>query len=198
LEQGTGRCEAYTKTFNTLVKGLDLGKDFIYHRYIDGLNKSLVDKVYNTTPTPKTVQEWQTKALELDLNWQRRRKEKEAATKYEKEHTKIVEKIVYRDVPQTRKDPNAMEIDAINSSSATSSGTCFACKKPGHRMDTCKEATCGNCDAKGHIWSNCPKKLVCKICKKEGHAKSRCPDKPNYSRNIRATTTATITEEQDF
>jgi Retrotransposon gag protein len=197
LKQGDSTCQHFTTLFNSYALASKFDDEYLLTAYKDGLNATLRTKVRSTYPPPDTLAKWKEVAVNLDQEFQKEKQE----NKERLANTRTIVRTIHAPAPTPAKDPNAMEIDAISSSnsSATPSGVCFACKKPGHRMDTCKNATCGNCGNKGHIWSNCPKPLHCRTCNQAGHAKSRCPQKPTYSKNVRATTTtATITDEQGF
>lgn len=71
LKQGSKSADEHIVTFRTLIarSGLteDLTKTTLFQ---SSLNDALRNKIYSHTPLPATIEEWYTKASELDHQWQ--------------------------------------------------------------------------------------------------------------------------------
>lgn len=150
-------CEEYTTEFNSLQMSTDFNDEYYYMQYTDGLTEALMDKLCANLQLKKgDLEAWKQAAVEMDRRFQERKldkSEREAEVRY-----KVVEKIIYRDRP-TQKDPNAMEVDAVQTQKGKvknldaedkSKWKCVKCNGLGHGAYECPTATCNKCRKRGH------------------------------------------------
>ena len=53
--------------------------------------------------------------------------------------------------------------------------TCRRCGEEGHLAQGCRKPRCFNCEAPGHVSSECDRDPLCGVCLKEDHHESDCP-----------------------
>jgi hypothetical protein len=156
LDMGTKSCEEYTTMFNGYALLAGYNDEWLIRRYKSGLNKALRQKVIGTYPAPVGLDQWKERALALDKEFRR------------ENHKNIKEKETFRysaPKPKPQKDENAMEIDAISTSSQTK---CSHCTNLGKNNN--------------HSLATCRRKLgKCLICG-EDHPTSQCIEKRDANR----------------
>lgn len=104
-----------------------------------GLQKKLLERIYNKDTLPTTMDEWYRAVKTLDNQWRRMRRIMGVGGT-----TPVFERTSNTTTPV--RDPNAMDIDqvAIKRLSAAERECCF------------KEGLCFRCRKKGHRSANCP------------------------------------------
>jgi len=107
------------------------------------LNPTLVDKISLDIREPKTFEEWTDLAIRYDNTW-RKSKILKAIRGGQRSTNNFNRGGNLRAFARTtpRRDPNAMDVDAITTDKRNQlmkSGSCFKCEKPGHRAKECPE-----------------------------------------------------------
>ena len=98
------------------------------------LNYALTHKIMFGEVIPRMINDWYEKAIQLDTNW------REATAIFgsnsnKKNENKTTNRTWYR--PAEKKDPNAMDVDALTFEERQvlmKEGKCFKCRKTGHRI----------------------------------------------------------------
>ena len=106
------------------------------------LHPSLVDKISLNIDEPKTFEEWADLAVRYDNTWRKSQLLK-ATRGPPRNNFGNFNRGNLRPFARTpRRDPNAMDVDAITTDKRTQlmkSGSCFICEKQGHRANECPE-----------------------------------------------------------
>src|ERR1700742_3661565 len=116
LRQGSDSVEEYVTLFKDIVKRAKITDKIIKIDYFKkGINDKLREKILNLPKTPTTLEDWQKKAIQFDNIWRQERinKQGDKATISLKKYLQMI-KEGQMIIPKTeRKDPNAMDVDAI-------------------------------------------------------------------------------------
>ena len=136
MKMGNNTIEDHTARFRTLLEKSGVPKDSpsAIDYYRKTLNVPLQKKILELPVTPKTLDEWYKWAAQLDNNYRKmmRIKGRDFERKKPDNNRK---KWMF-----TRKDPNAMDVDAMSieeRNKLMKKGACFRCKKPGHLSKDC-------------------------------------------------------------
>ena len=103
------------------------------------LNYSLTHKIMFGEVIPRTIDDWFEKAIQFDTNWG------EATAIFgqnKKNYNRTMNRSWYK--PAEKKDPNAMDIDALTfeeRQTLMKQGKCFKCRKEGYKATDCRDET---------------------------------------------------------
>jgi hypothetical protein len=170
LTQGDKNADEYLTMFKSYTDASGYNEPALLNEYKRGLNSGLRTKVMNTWPTPKSLEDWQTRSCEIDRSWrieQRNTSRKNPNTNQRGSTQRFTQANDYR-TPTSVKDPNAMDIDRNRRSGFS--------RNP--------NITCYHCQQKGHIANNCPDKDK--------------PRVPSRGRNIRTMYAEMTDEDKEF
>ena len=106
------------------------------------LNPALIDKISLDINEPNTFEEWAGLAIRYDNTWRKSRVLKKIWGGQRGTNTFNRGGNLRAFSRTPRRDPNAMDSDAITTDKRTQlmkSGSCFKCEKPGHRAKECPE-----------------------------------------------------------
>ena len=99
------------------------------------LNYSLTQKIMFSEVIPQTINDWFEKAIQFNTNY---REAMAIFSKNKRNDNKMTNRSWYR--PAEKKDPNAMDVDALTFEERQmlmKEGKCFKCRKTGHRAADC-------------------------------------------------------------
>ena len=148
----------------TLLAGYD--DNYLPRKYKNGLNKALHQKVIGTYPAPVDLEQWKERALALDKEFRRENNKNKDKDTYKTP--------IHRPIP--KRDDNAMEIDAISTTTANAP-KCSHCKNIGKNNN--------------HPESQCRRKLgLCLICGGK-HSMNECVNKKDAQKPTRRINFAT-------
>jgi hypothetical protein len=136
--------EEHNARFKMLVtkSKLDSASPAVIDYYRESLNIPLQRRILSLENPPKTLPEWYDWAAKLDNNWRRmqrilgRTKESNERNNYQGKKKNEFK----RQFNFTRKDPNAMDVDALTierRAEMMKKGLCFKCEQPGHLSRDC-------------------------------------------------------------
>lgn len=156
IQQKAGEtAEDYFKRFEVLLNqsGYDKDTSFVLRRAENGMNKSLVAKMYQGDTLPDTWETWKKKAIRLDEMWLRHQERQKAAgwTPHGTDKKQ----------PTTTVQQNAPKVTTTTVQTDRRNGTGFTYSGQGKPMEidrTRKPFNCYNCGKPGHISRNCPDK----------------------------------------
>ena len=103
------------------------------------LNYSLTHKIMFGEVIPRMIKDWFEKAIQFDTNY------REVTANFgqnKKNDARTTKRSWYR--PAEKRDPNAMDIDALTfkeRQTLMKQGKCFKCRKTGHRAADCPDET---------------------------------------------------------
>jgi Ty3 transposon capsid-like protein len=160
--------EEHNSKFKMLVtkSGLDETSPAVIDYYRETLNIPLQRRILSLENPPKTLKEWYEWASKLDNNWRKmqrilgrsRETNERAAQGKRKEEPR-------RRFHFTRKDPNAMDVDALSierRDEMMRKGLCFGCGKPGHLNKDCPDKKRPTTSAPPPSYSPPTKKMAAK------------------------------------
>lgn len=134
----------YINSFKIAAHRSGIKDDTVLIRlFSEGLEPRLARRIYGMDTPPTTIDDWYTKAEKFQAQWahtQTIRPRKQRKEEPRRNNS-------YRYTPPTPKtrDPNAMDIDAVQLAKLTPAertrcikeGRCFRCRQPGHTAATC-------------------------------------------------------------
>ena len=141
LKQGKKTAEQVVTEFKQLIGQAGLmTKTMSDHIHLIGLfrkalNLSLAHKIMYGEVIPWTIKDWFKKAIQFDTNYW------EGMAIFgpnKRNNNRMTNKSWYR--PAEKRDPNAMDVDALTSEERQTlmkQGKCFKCRKTGHRAANC-------------------------------------------------------------
>lgn len=151
LRMGNDSIEEHIAKFKMLrtKSGLDETSPAVIDYFRETLNIPLQRKLLTMENPPKTLKDWYTWASKLDNNF-RKMQRIMGRTRQGKTDSGKKKEETSRRWNFTRKDPNAMDVDAITTEERDEmmkKGLCFRCKEPGHISKDCP--TKGQSTSKG-------------------------------------------------
>src|SRR4029078_9634646 len=78
LKQGSHTADEYVASFKELKGDTGYNDTALVEKFEQGLNSSLVDKIYALPEMPTTLEEWMSWAMRLDRQWRQREATKRA------------------------------------------------------------------------------------------------------------------------
>ena len=141
LKQGKKTAEQVVTEFKQLIGQAGLTtrtmSDNIHliRLFRKALNLSLAHKIMYSEVIPQTIEDWFEKAIQFDTNY------REATAIFgpiKKNNKRTTNRSWYR--PAEKKDPNAMDVDALTfkeRQTLMKQGKCFKCRKTGHQAADC-------------------------------------------------------------
>ncbi|KAF5324415.1 hypothetical protein D9619_011182 [Psilocybe cf. subviscida] len=164
LKQGTSTADQYVADFRLLVQDTGFNDAALVEKFQNGLNSSLVDRIYNLPQMPSTLEGWISWALRLDRQWRQRESTKRTSVNpFSKQSL----------TPQSPAKPSSHPSPSVASPPPASQSTnaqqkssdvvpmevdsgwksvrplvCFKCRKPGHKAVNCRSTT--NINAMDH------------------------------------------------
>ena len=139
--------EDHNTKFKMLVStsGLDKESPAVIDYYRETLNLPLQRRILSLEKPPKTLDEWFEWASRLDNNWRRMQqimgRSRDTHTNGNNTSTRKKEE-PRQQFNFTRRDPNAMNVDALSINKREEmmkKGLCFNCGKPGHLSRDCPD-----------------------------------------------------------
>jgi hypothetical protein len=146
MRLGTGSVENHVANFKLAVtrSGLDKDSAAVIDYFRESLTIPLQKRIMTIEEPPTTLEDWCKWAMKMDANYKKMQRvigrSRQGTSPTEKKKEEQPRRFYF---PRKERDPNAMDIDAINTdarSEAMRKGLCFGCGEP------------------GHISANCPKK----------------------------------------
>ena len=108
------------------------------------LNKPLLEKILDGDTVPATINDWKTKAIQLDNNYRRKMAILGKTRKNCGQNTNNTGQWFFRLYNQQNqnqmRDPNTMDVDALSikqQEEAMRKGVCFGCGEVGHISRNC-------------------------------------------------------------
>lgn len=153
LQQGSSSADDYIIQFKNLVARSGL-KDYIAIKdyFLRGLSKGLRAGAFKTFPLPTNMDEWYTRAREVYQSW---REGQMYDARYsnqnsQKDKGKNMLKGSGPRYTAPHRDPNAMDVDAVN--------TTINRLTEQEQADHFKKGLCFRCHRQGHLSRDCPNK----------------------------------------
>jgi Zinc knuckle len=149
LRQGKKTAEKLNTEFLQIVGQAEMSrKTLLDHLYLIGyyrkaLEPRLSRKILFSDDVPKTINGWIERAIQFDSNWRMGNlsfNQDMKANSLKKADTNKSNRNAHWWRMNKRKDPNAMDIDALTMEEMATllrQGKCFCCKKTGHMAKDC-------------------------------------------------------------
>jgi hypothetical protein len=145
LRMGNNSIEEHNARFKMIVtkSGLSPTSPAVIDYYRETLSIPLQRRILSLESPPTTLLKWYEWAAKLDNNWRRmqrvlgRSKETNERNYSGRKKDELKKRFNF-----TRKDPNAMDVDALTTEKrdeAMKKGLCFGCGKPGHLNRDCPD-----------------------------------------------------------
>jgi hypothetical protein len=165
LKQGTNTADQFVADFRLLVQDTEYNDAALVEKFQNGLNSSLVDRIYGLPQMPSTLEGWISWALRLDRQWRQRESTKRTSVNpFSKQsltpQTPAKPRPFHSSPPVTSLPPAPQNTQSQQKSSdivpmEVDSGwrsvrplVCFKCRKPGHKAVNCRSTV--NINAMDH------------------------------------------------
>ena len=134
IKQGTKTVEDHNNEFKLLKQQAKLEDEkTLINLYRRSISQQIVEKIISHNPMPNTLQGWMNKAVTLDKQWRIMKgildqsRKKNGSGRY------------FHFGGTSRRDPNAMDVDALLEEDRKKQYRCFNCDQPGHFTNECKQ-----------------------------------------------------------
>lgn len=157
LKQGSNTADQFVADFRLLVQDTEYNDAALVEKFQNGLNPSLVDRIYSLPQMPSTLEGWISWALRLDRQWRQRESTKRTSVNpfakqtFSSQTPARAQPKPFHSGPSALSPPPApqstqsqqkpsdvvpMEVDSGWKSVRPL--VCFKCRKPGHKAIDCR------------------------------------------------------------
>jgi hypothetical protein len=143
IRMGTNSAEDHVAQFKMLVTKANLKESsMLIDAFRETLKIPLQRQILNLETAPADLKGWYDAAIKLDNKYRRIQRIIGRSNDQKNDKGKKTEEPKRRWNFQTKKDPNAMDIDVLTAEQREEhmkKGLCFKCHKPGHRGNECPD-----------------------------------------------------------
>ena len=157
LKQGTNTADQYVADFRLLVQDTEYNDAALVEKFQNGLNSSLVDRIYNLPQMPSTLDGWISWALRLDRQWRQRESTKRTsvnpfskqslspqtparpqAKPFHSSPSVSSPPPAPQSTPAQQKSSDVVPMEVDSGWKSVRPLVCFKCRKPGHKAVNCR------------------------------------------------------------
>jgi hypothetical protein len=157
LKQGSNTADQFVADFRLLVQDTEYNDAALVEKFQNGLNSSLVDKIYGLPQMPSTLDGWISWALRLDRQWRQRESSKRTSVNpfskqsltpqisakpqprpFHQSPSATSPTPAFQNTQSQQKSSDVVPIEVDSGWRSVRPLVCFKCRKPGHKAANCR------------------------------------------------------------